>query len=1295
MKRITLLLASALVYGLAAWAQVPKADVMDLVFNDDGTVTDVSPMQNPVTIVGAPRIVKSEQYGMNVLCQSDEHWGYPCTNFVRIDRNEQLDAAIADGVTFETLVRPYFAGGKMGGDWVNIFGGFQGAGIGIIIYNGVYDFEAHVGGYKDAVNDFSPVADRWVHLVGVYNPEEGCMKLFIDGKLSGRVDGLSGNVSLGSNTFLALGVDYEPSSSSLGSNTFTGDIATARIYDKPLTDDEVAALYGNAQPLDIAVEEHSEEPTLRRDGDGTVLVASRDELCDFGRAVRQGGLGLNARLEADVDYSGRVKMLSTDQGYSGTFDGADHTLTLGLDRENNEGALFHTITGATVENLNVQGTIHTRGKYAAAIAAHATGNNRLSRIKSSVAITSDVNGDGTHGGLLGVNDNGTTNIEYCQFNGSITGEQTTSCAGFVGYSHGTTYVRNCLLNAEFFTSEEACYTFGRNPGSLRVMDSYYAQPYGEVNAGAEPVDLSQLSSGEACWMLNGCVPGTGWRQTLPGDEEPTLDPTHGIVVSTGNECMSIQDEASLHDAATAYAGALQSQADGMEGHQALLDQLSADIEALAQAPDVDAFLAQNDVIDLDFQAIAENVAAYQRLTEAAEHAMAELGDLDNPVAQLLRTYLEDADEPNETYPQGTYIYILENFSLDTPDVLAQIDYINSMLENALSNDVPAGTDITLLLANADFSQGDQGWDGTPATNYTSAPVAGQWYGYTEAHKTQTLTGLKNGFYEFRLNAFDMVADNSYTTFYTATVQANGVEVPVMAPLEDAVSTEDAEEGVNAWKDDRLVDGEWRIPYSRGGGAVAMAAGRYLNRVMVEVTDGTLTVGAHLYGSGASDDWVMFANARLYYQGTAEEASEAMSDVLDGALERAYATLEYEGDMGGRNYLAFPNYTAALRDELQAAVTDGEAAETPEAMYAVIRRLSDLFRQVYDSRCAYRQMAQDVLRYYESIPDYPDYMEVIQEKSDKAWEEWIAGSLTADEARARGQELLAEMATYKVDIPVADLLDVVFNADGTATDRSPAANEVVAYGTPKIVESPALGMNVLCHTQANWSTRPSDYFRVMSSDALYQGIGDGMAMELLTRPYWTDDDKTGDWCSVLGHEEGGGMGMLVYNNQWCFEAHVGGGYRDAYSGFAPKKGEWTHLVGSWNQETGTLLLFVNGELVGQSEASGALGRPNIPTQWFGIGCDPQNDDNPSASYKGDIAIARIYDQPVNAAQAGILYKNAQALFTGQAEHKEDGDGIIAAPAAPSAPRAVYTLTGQRVEKATRGLYIIDGKKVLVK
>ena len=53
--------------GLAVAAQAPKADVLDVVFNDDGTVVDVSAMANPIRVMGAPDIKKSPMYGMNAL----------------------------------------------------------------------------------------------------------------------------------------------------------------------------------------------------------------------------------------------------------------------------------------------------------------------------------------------------------------------------------------------------------------------------------------------------------------------------------------------------------------------------------------------------------------------------------------------------------------------------------------------------------------------------------------------------------------------------------------------------------------------------------------------------------------------------------------------------------------------------------------------------------------------------------------------------------------------------------------------------------------------------------------------------------------------------------------------------------------------------------------------------------------------------------------------------------------------------------------------------------------------------
>lgn len=1299
MRRRLLILACAVLSGLAAYAQPPKADVLDIVFNDDGTVVDASPMKNPVIVTGAPRIVESTQFDMNVLCQSDELWGAELPNFIRVDANEALEAAIADGATFETMIRPYFAGGVFNREWVNLFGGFQGGGIGIIIYNGVYDFEAYIGGgYVDVVNNFSPVANEWVHLMGVWNKETGDMKLFINGKLEGALQGVSGDISFASreDRFYALGCDLEPGNSYHSGNAFTGDIALARIYDKPLSDEEVAAVYADIASRECDCGEHVEKAVLRQDADGTVLIATTDELAEFGRAVRLGESGLNARLEADVAYPAGYKMLSTDAGYRGDFDGQGHTITLGMEMSGHDAALFKYLSGARIHDLNIAGDIATSSKYAAGLAGHATGSNTVSRVHSSVNITSTIEGDGTHGGFIGSNSSGDLLVEDCLFDGSITGGATTSCAGIVGWSGGNTYIQNTLLTAEIATAEDDCYTFSRNPGNARVSNSYYLLPYGAVNAGAVQIDEIQLSNGEACWLLNGSKVSDHWRQTLPEDVAPTLQAGHGIVVNMDGDIRSIQDDASLKSVADAYSTYLSGLADQIEAFKPLVDELKFDIGMLAAATSVDLFLNASGKIDDDFAAIDKNLEAYESFEQLVENTEAEIEGLENPVAQLLRTYLTESLEPNDNFRNGSAVYILENFVLGTDELAEEGKWINEMLQNALSNDVPVGSNITLLLANADFSSGDAGWTGTNATNYTYNPNAGQWYGVMEGVKTQTITGLKNGIYEFRLNSFNMVGDDSYCSFYTGVILANDVEIPVMSPMEDPVSVQDAVDGVNCYGNDRLVDDQFYIPYSRVGGAVAFSAGRYPNSVMVEVTDGTLTVGFHLYGSGRNDDWFMFANAQLYYQGTAQEASEALDGVLAGAIARAQTTIAYEADVAGTRFLYFPNYSQALRTELAAAVEAAQAAADGPAKYAALVELSDLFKQIYACRKAYREMAVDLVSYYERIPDYPDFADVIQKQADEAWDSWLAGTYSADEAVAKGKALLAEMDGYAIEVPVADLLDIVFNSDGTATDISPAKSEIVPVGEPKIVQSAALGMNVYCHTNNSWGGTASTGFKVFPSDAMFAGIEDGLTIEVLTRPYWEGDVVPGSWATVAGMEQGGGFGMLVYGSQWDFEAHVGGGYQDVYSGFAPVKSEWVHLIGVWSQEESMINLYVDGILVGSIPGGGGYGQPGAPSIWFGIGGDLSSSGDIEASYNGDIALVRLYDKPVNSSQAALLYKNAKALFTGQPEHKEDGDAISTlSPDAPARPQ-VYTITGLRVDKPVgKGIYIVNGKKVLIK
>ena len=1291
--------ASIFLMGLAVWGQTPKADVLDLVFNEDGTVMDVSPMQNVVRVNGVPEIVRSARYDMNVLCQSEEKWGETTSHYVCVPYTETLTAALQDGMTMEVLARPYFQGGKMNGNWVNAFGSFQDAGFGIIIYDGVWDFESHIGGgYKDATHQGPVVADEWVHLVGVWNKEEGVVQLYVDGQLSSTVSGADGDLRLaqGDDPFIGIGVDY--SAANRSEALFQGDIAIARIYDRPLSDTEVAAVYQDVVSHQTAEAEHREDDfTFRTDEDGTVLIANTEELMTFGKAVRMGHTRLNAKLEADIDFSASRKMLSNINSYSGTFDGQGHTVTIDLSSDTRYIALFEHLSGATIKNLTVNGNIETDQKCAAGVAACTHGNTTLSHVTSNVAIISRVDGDGTHGGLV-ASQEGELQMENCLFTGSITGETTHSCAGLVGWTSGNTVISNSLVVAELNTNEEDCDALGRNPSRVWVRNSYFASPYGNTDNGAVQLDEDQLANGEGCWLLNGNkLTATAWHQTLGIDPYPTLNPDHGIVVSTGNNYMSIQDEVSLKEAQTAYTAYIRERAEEMEDvYKPLVEQLLNQVTALETVSSVTDFTAVGEQIETSLTLIRKNREAYARFIAEAEDAQQKIQGLFNSSAEQLSTYLEEIISPNELYPQGSYIYIYDNRTLDTEGIDAQIDYIRDMVSKSIAGGSPAGTDITSLLANADFARNDEGWMGTPASDYTHSPHAGQYYGETDGIKYQTLTGLANGLYELEMNGLDMVGDDNHCSFYTACIFAGNMEMPVMSPMEDALPVEDAVDGTNCYlSTDRLVEDRYYIPYTREGGAIAMnSGGRYLNRVMVNVTDGKLTLGLRLDGSGRNDDWFIFANTKLFYQGSLEEAGEALDNVLACAVARAQTTIDYTADATGNRYLIFPNYEASLRHRLQNTMERVIPTATAVEKYALLEQFSDLFKQIYASRKAYRDCAISLNNYFSRMDDYPDYADVIQEQANQAWEDWNNGVYTAEEAIRKGKDLLAEMDGYAVDVPQADLIDLVFHADGTAADVSASHNEVDAVGAPYILESNRLKMNVCCNYQNTWGENPRHYFRAHISDEVHSGIADGLTMEVLARPHWEGDAMPGGWVSLFGMEQKGGVGMLVYGGKWAFEISVDG-YRDAYSVTSPVKGEWVHLVGVWNPTERTVSLYVNGVLNGEvANVDGTYRAPNVMKTWFGVGCDTDGNDQGEHAFRGDIAIARIYNEPINASQAAVLYKRVKDTMVEAEEHEELPDAIHPVTAATEQPATgLYNLMGQRVQRIGKGLYIRNGKKIL--
>lgn len=163
---------------------------------------------------------------------------------------------------------------------------------------------------------------------------------------------------------------------------------------------------------------------------------------------------LASNVAGGTNYSGTYFKLTADitvttmvtGTFKGTFDGGGHTLTFNYTATGNNAAPFAYITGATIKNLRVAGTINSGYKFAAGIVAISNGGT-ITNCQSSVTINSSKSGDGTHGGLVADSYTGTLNITNCLFDGKLLGTTTTSCGGIVGWhnSNSTLNISNSLF----------------------------------------------------------------------------------------------------------------------------------------------------------------------------------------------------------------------------------------------------------------------------------------------------------------------------------------------------------------------------------------------------------------------------------------------------------------------------------------------------------------------------------------------------------------------------------------------------------------------------------------------------------------------------------------------------------------------------------------------------------------------------------------------------------------------------------------------------------------------------------
>ena len=672
--------------------------------------------------------------------------------------------------------------------------------------------------------------------------------------------------------------------------------------------------------------------------DGWYEVTLPQELRWVSRFVGKGNREINIRLMNDLDMSvipnfppiGHHRdsnFGADDLTYAGTFDGQFHVISnLYVEQDNNyEAGFFGRTNGATVKNVGfVDPTVINNS--AGPVRAGIVGGELLKSTITNVWTAGNISVSTAHN----------------------------QCGGFAGEAAQST-LNNCWSTYEGFFL---------GTSSTTLNNCHYFAANENIGVDAE--------SGALCWTLNGKTfdpSKVSYYQTLGEDQYPTWDSSHGLVYSlVDGEYESAVEEEDFQQLVSGIIEAEHENYNDVMAPASLIDTYLDRMDAL-EGKSFDEFLAAYNGLQGMRDAITNSTSSYAKYQAALAEVQAYLdensGFFDGAERDLLINYLTTEVEPGETYPNGSALYILAHRNLNSNYVTSEIGYVQQLLTNAIQRGYAPGADISNLLTNAAFADGTAGWTvtGSVATHATNAAVTQHLIQASggKFEVSQSLTGLKDGLYEFRIGGYSEISSGLLegTYNYRNLVFANDNANYQKTLFSDLLSAEEVEgyEGFEEKLDNLGAPIGWK-PNNVTGVGNAIDLGHWDNRVIVEVTDGQLTVGmrgASPYKLSNSD---FFGNARLRYLGEMEsEQAVAALDALRDDVKTivSHMTDDYFADL--LEYKEAPNYYAGLADELKGYIADLDQASTGAEKYAVLCKLRSIFERINESKLLYSEMRE--------------------------------------------------------------------------------------------------------------------------------------------------------------------------------------------------------------------------------------------------------------------------------------------------------------------------------------------------
>ena len=230
-------------------------------------------------------------------------------------------------------------------------------------------------------------------------------------------------------------------------------------------------------------------------------------------------------------------------------------------------------------------------------------------------------------------------------------------------------------------------------------------------------------------------------------------------------------------------------------------------------------------------------------------------------------------------------------------------------------------------------------------------------------------------------------------------------------------------------------------------------------------------------------------------------------------------------------------------------------------------------------------------------------------------------------------------TAKVHVtPKADLIDVVFNTNGSITDNSGALTWT-KVGSPSVSYNSTYQRNEVTISNTSSSGVSNAYYSSTYSNDFKNKLADGFSQEVFIRPNAVNSRQT-----ILGTLENGGHAILIAANGKIEIGNSIGSTTTLYSTTTLTANTYYHVVMVWSKSSGFLKVYINGVLDASDTAS-RTGSYAFPVNLrFTIGADLAASGNPpletnAKRYNGKILIARVYDSVLSDSDVSALYNAA--------------------------------------------------------